>query len=87
MLPSGLADLKRNPCENFDVGSISLKSKVIFEQVQRAIELSKSVDSRNRSESAEINSIVRSYLYPVNRTPTDDPIYREGMGLGEGRFI
>ena len=87
MFPSGLADLKRNPDQNFGVGSIPLKSKVIFKQAQRAIELSKSVGSKNRSESAGINSIIRSYLYPVNRTSTDDPIYREGMGLGEGRFI
>ena len=87
MFPSGLADLKRNLGKNFGVDLIPLKSKVIFKQAQRAVEWSKMVGSRNRSESAGINSIVRSYLYPVNRTPTDDPMYIEGMGLGEGRFI
>ena len=27
-----------------------------------------------------VTSTVRSYLYPVHRTPTDDPIYGEGIG-------
>ena len=33
--------------------------------------------SRSGSESAGINSTVRSYPYPVNRTLTDDPKYGE----------
>ena len=38
-----------------------------------------------RQGSAGINSIVRGYHFPVDRTPTYDPIYGEVMGLGEGR--
>ena len=53
---------------------------MIFKQAQRAVELSFRADSRSRLESAGSNSTVRSYLYPVNRTPTDDPIYGGVMG-------
>ena len=42
---------------------------------------------REAVESKLVIGTVRSYLYPVHRTPTDDPIYGEGMGLGEGRKI
>ena len=80
VFPPVLVNLKRNPGENPGVGSIPLKSIVIFKKAQRAVELSIRTGSRSRSESAGINSTVRSYLYPVNRTPTDDPIYGEGMG-------
>ena len=70
-----LSNLKRNPDEKPGLGSIPLKSIVIFKQAQRAVELSNRTGSRSRSESAGIKSTVRSYLYPVNRTQTDDPIY------------
>ena len=46
------------------------------EQIQKSI-----------SESAGINSTIRSYPYPVNRTLTNDPIYGGGNGLGENRYI
>ena len=38
------------------------------------------IDSKSGSESASFNSTVRSYPYPVSRTPTYDSIYGEGMG-------
>ena len=79
MFLSGLANLKRNPGENPSMGSIPLMSILIFKLAQRAVELS-ATSFRSRSESAGINSTVRCYLYPVNRTPTDDPIYGEGIG-------
>ena len=71
VFPPGLPNLKRNP----GVGSIPLKSIVIFKQPQRAFELSNRTGSWSRLESAGTKSNVRSYLYPVNRIPTDDPIY------------
>ena len=80
VFPSGLANLKRNPGENFVVGLIPLKSIVIFKQAQITAELSFRADSWSRSESAGINSTVRSYLYLVNRTPIDDPVYGEELG-------
>ena len=40
MLPSGLANLKRNPGKNSGVGSIPLKSILIYKKAQRAVELS-----------------------------------------------
>ena len=83
MFQSGIVNLKRNP----GVGSIPQKFIVIFKQAQGAVELSNRTGSRSRSKSADINSTVRSYLYPVNRTPTDDLIYGEGMSFGEGRKI
>ena len=70
MFPPGLANLKRN----LGMGSIPLKSIVIFIQAQRAVELS-TTGSRCRSESAGTDSTVRSNLYLANRIPTDDPIY------------
>ena len=73
VLPSGLANLKRNPGENPEVGSIPFKSIMIFKQTQRAVELS-TTGSRIRSKSAGTNSTVRGDLYPVKRMPTDDPI-------------
>ena len=39
-LPPGLANLKQNSDENPGVGSIPLKSILIFKQAQRAVELS-----------------------------------------------
>ena len=80
VFPSGLANLKRNPGENPGVNSIPLKSIVTFKQAQSSVELSFWAGSRSRSESAGTNSTIRSCLYPVNRTLTDDPIYGEGMG-------
>ena len=74
--PPGRANLKRNP----GVGSIPLKSIVIFKQAQRAVELPFRADSRSKSESAGTNNTVRSYLYPVNRTLTYDPIDGGGNG-------
>ena len=81
MFPTGLANLKRNP----GVGSIPLKFIVIFKKAKRAVELSNRAGPRSRSESAGANITVRSYPYPVNRTPTDDPIYGEGMDLDKGK--
>ena len=76
---SGLAKLKRNPGENLGMCLIPLKSIMIFKQVKRTVELSIRTGSQCRSESASMNSTVRGYLYPINRTPTDDPIYGEGV--------
>ena len=70
----GLANWKRNPNENPGVGLILLKSIMIFKQAQRSVELSDKTSSRSGSKSAVANSTVRDYLYPVNRTPIDDPI-------------
>ena len=75
VFPSGLANLRQNP----GVGSISLMS-TDFQTSPKKCWTVYWTGSRNRSESASINSTVRSYLYPVSRTPTDDPIYGEGMG-------
>ena len=83
VFPLVLANLKRNPGENPGVGSIPLKSIVIFKQAQRAVELSIRTGSRSRSESAGINSTVRSYLHPVNRTPTDFPYTGRGWARWE----
>ena len=33
-----------------------------------------------QARTRKVTSTVRGYLYPVHRTPTDDPIYGEGMG-------
>ena len=75
MFQSRHANLKRNPYENPGVDSIPLKSIVIFKQAQIIVELSHRAGSRSRSESAGTNSTVRSYMYQVDRTQTDDPIY------------
>ena len=75
VFPLGLANLRRNP----GVSSIPLKSTDLQTSPNKCwIVYWKG--SRSRSESAGINSTVRSYLYPVHRTPTDDSIYGEGMG-------
>ena len=63
-----------NPDENPGVGSIPLKSIVIFKQPNRPLNCWIRTDSRSGSEFAVINSTVKSYMYPVNRTPTDDHI-------------
>ena len=63
MSPLGLTNLKRNPGENLGVGSILLKSIVISKQAQRVVELSNRTGSSSSSESAGINSTIRSYLY------------------------
>ena len=80
VFPPGLTNLKRIPNENPGVGSIPINSIAIFKQTQRAVELSNRAGSRNRSESAGINSTVRSYPYLINRTPTDDQKYGRGNG-------
>ena len=80
MFPSKLANLRRNPGENPGLGSIPLKFIVIFKQAQRAVELSNKAGSRSRPESTGTNSTIRSYLYPIYRTPTDDPIYGRKNG-------
>ena len=41
------------------------------------------INSRSRTESTGIKSTVRFCMYSVNRTPTHDSIFGEGMGLGE----
>ena len=33
-----------------------------------------------QARTKKVTNTVRGYLYPVHRTPTDDPIYGEGMG-------
>ena len=38
-----------------------------------------------QARTRKVTSTVRGYLYPVHRTPTDDPIYGRGNGQGEGR--
>ena len=69
----------------FDLGSILLNSND-SQIAQTTVELS----DQNRFKRADQNqlvptdSIVRSDLYSVNRTPTDDPIYWRGNGQGEG---
>ena len=37
-----------------------------------------------QARTRKVISTVRGYLYPVHRTPTDDPIYGGGNGQGEG---
>ena len=69
---------------NPGIGSIPFKSIVIFKQTQRSVELSNRTGPRSRPESAGPNGTVRSYLYLVNRTPTDYPTYGGGNGPREG---
>ena len=86
MFPSGIADLRRrNLGEKLVADSIPHQGPLLRTS-QLAVEFL--ILIRWILEAAEnwwAIGTVRSYLYPVHRTPTDDPIYREGMGLGEGR--
>ena len=76
---SGLANLKQNPGENHGMGSIPLKSTDFQTSPNKFWTVYWTV-LRSRLEFSDSNSTVRSYLYPVNRKSTDDPIYGGGNG-------
>ena len=81
MFPLRLPNFKRDS----GMGFIPLKSSVNSNKHKECWISLKGGNSRSRKESAGTNSTVRCYLDPVNRTPTDDPIYGGGNGQGEGR--
>ena len=84
MFPPGLENLNRNPGESHGVGSIPLKSIVIFKRVQRTAEMSFRTGSRSRSESTdEIALLKAAYIWSIGLRLMI-PFTGEN-GQGEGR--
>ena len=81
MFPLGIAALRRrNPSEKMVAGSIPHQGPLL-EHLNKLLNFwywSDEFVKQPRTRKA--TSTVRGYLYPVHRTPTDDPIYGEGMG-------
>ena len=81
VFPLGIAALRRrNLGEKMVAGSIPLKGH-FWELLNRLLNFwywSDEFEKQTRTRKG--TSTVRSYLYPVHRTPTDDPIYGGGNG-------
>ena len=86
VFPLGIAALqRRNPGEKMVAGSIPLKGH-FWELLNRLLNFwCWSDEFEKQTRTRKVTSTVRGYLYPVHRTPTDDPIYGGGNGQGEGR--
>ena len=81
VFPLGIAALRRrNLGEKMVAGSIPLKGH-FWELLNRLLNFWYWSDEfEKQTRTRKVTSTVRSYLYPVHRTPTDDPIYGGGNG-------
>ena len=86
MFPSGIAAaLRRNPDEKLAAGSIPHPGPLLRTS-QSAVEFLIPIKwILEAVENWMDIGTVRSYPYPVHRTPTYDPIYEGGNGQSEGR--
>ena len=86
VFPLGIAALRRrNPGEKLVAGSILLKGH-FWELLNRLLNFWYWSDEFEKQiRTRKVISTARNYLYPVHRTPTDDPIFGGGNGQGEGR--
>ena len=76
VFPLGIAALRRrNPGEKMVAGSIPHKGH-FWELLNRLLNFWYWSDEfEKQTRTRKVTSTVRSYPYPVHRTPTDDPIY------------
>ena len=81
VFPLGIAALRRRKLgEKMVAGSIPLKGH-FWELLNRLLNFWYWSDEfKKQTRTRKVTSTVRSYLYPVHRTPTDDPIYGGGNG-------
>ena len=86
VFPLGIAALRRrNPGEKMVAGSIPHQGPLLIPLNRLLNFWYWSDEFEKQTRTWKVTSTVRGYLYPVHRTPTDDPIYGGGNGQGEGR--
>ena len=86
VFPLGIAAIRRrNPGEKMVTGSIPHQGPLLIPLNRLLNFWYWSDEFEKQARTRKVTSTVRGCLYPVHRTPTDDPIYGGGNGQGEGR--